>query len=76
MTKTLNRRAFLKVTAAGGAFLIGGYVPGLRESGTAESGPVVSEPVRSNAETARINTSEHQPTRFVTASAFLFLDCI
>jgi len=28
--KTLNRRSFLKVTAAGSAFLIGGYVPGLR----------------------------------------------
>ena len=37
MTKTLTRRAFLKVSAAGGAFLIGGYVPGLRESGTAEA---------------------------------------
>jgi isoquinoline 1-oxidoreductase beta subunit len=37
MTKTLTRRTFLQVTAAGGAFLIGGYVPGLRESGTAEA---------------------------------------
>src|ERR1041385_5899334 len=37
MTKTLTRRTFLKVSAAGGAFLIGGYVPGLRESGIAEA---------------------------------------
>src|SRR6185436_4783839 len=37
MSKTLNRRTFLKVSAAGGAFLIGGYVPGLRESSTAEA---------------------------------------
>jgi isoquinoline 1-oxidoreductase beta subunit len=37
MTKTLTRRTFLKVSAAGSAFLIGGYLPGLRESGTAEA---------------------------------------
>src|ERR1041385_9163977 len=37
MSKTLNRRSFLKVSAAGGALLIGGYVPGLRETGTAEA---------------------------------------
>src|SRR5438105_4029968 len=37
MSKTLNRRNFLKVSAAGGTFLIGGYLPGLRESATAEA---------------------------------------
>src|ERR1700746_2071627 len=37
MTKTLTRRSFLKVTSAGGAFLIGGYVPGLTEGGLAEA---------------------------------------
>src|SRR4029450_3684047 len=38
MTKTLNRRTFLRVSAAGGgALLIGGYLPGLRESGTARA---------------------------------------
>src|SRR5207249_1940057 len=37
MTKTLTRRTFLKVSAAGGALLIGGYVPGLRETITAEA---------------------------------------
>jgi isoquinoline 1-oxidoreductase beta subunit len=31
MSKTINRRTFLKVSAAGGALLVGGYVPGLRE---------------------------------------------
>jgi isoquinoline 1-oxidoreductase beta subunit len=36
MTKTLSRRTFLKVSAAGGALLVGGYLPGLRE-GTAEA---------------------------------------
>ena len=36
MSKTLNRRTFLRVTAAGGALLVGGYVPGLRET-TAEA---------------------------------------
>src|ERR1043166_3311363 len=37
MSKTLTRRTFLKVTAAGGAFLVGGYVPGLREGNTVEA---------------------------------------
>ena len=37
MSKTLTRRNFLRVTAAGGAMVIGGYVPGLRESSTAEA---------------------------------------
>src|SRR5437016_5903298 len=37
MSKTLTRRSFLKVSAAGGAFLIGGYVPGLREGSTVEA---------------------------------------
>jgi isoquinoline 1-oxidoreductase beta subunit len=37
MSKTLNRRTFLRVSAAGGALLVGGYVPGLRESATAEA---------------------------------------
>src|SRR5436309_11936138 len=41
MTKTLTRRTFLKVSAAGGAFLVGGYVPGLRESATAEAAGVL-----------------------------------
>ena len=36
-TKTLNRRSFLKVSAASGAFLIGGYVSGLSETSTAEA---------------------------------------
>jgi isoquinoline 1-oxidoreductase subunit beta len=40
MSKTLNRRSFLKVSAAGGAILIGGYVPGLRESRTAAAAGV------------------------------------
>jgi isoquinoline 1-oxidoreductase beta subunit len=39
MAKTLNRRVFLKVSAAGGALLVGGYIPGLRE-GTAEAASV------------------------------------
>src|SRR6266567_6875242 len=37
MTKTLTRRTFLKVSAAGGALLVGGYVPGLRQTSTAEA---------------------------------------
>jgi isoquinoline 1-oxidoreductase subunit beta len=36
-TKTVTRRTFLKATAAGGALLISGYLPGLRETGTAEA---------------------------------------
>ena len=36
-TKTLNRRTFLQVSAAGGAFLIGGYLSGLSETSTAEA---------------------------------------
>src|SRR2546425_5136864 len=41
MTKTLTRRTFLKVSGAGGALLIGGYLPGLRENGTAEAAGVL-----------------------------------
>src|SRR5215472_1182800 len=37
MANILNRRTFLKVSAAGGAMLVGGYLPGLRETGTAEA---------------------------------------
>ncbi|HLH29680.1 MAG TPA: twin-arginine translocation signal domain-containing protein, partial [Terriglobia bacterium] len=40
MSNTLNRRSFLKVSAAGGAFVIGGFVPGLRELSTAEAAGV------------------------------------
>src|SRR5438876_6769065 len=40
MEKTLNRRTFLKVSAAGGAFIVGGHLPGLRESSTAEAAGV------------------------------------
>jgi isoquinoline 1-oxidoreductase beta subunit len=40
MSKTLTRRTFLKVSAAGGALLVGGYIPGLRESETAEAATV------------------------------------
>src|SRR2546426_181796 len=36
MEKTLTRRTFLKVSAAGGALVVSGYLPGLRESSTAE----------------------------------------
>jgi isoquinoline 1-oxidoreductase subunit beta len=35
--KTLNRRTFLKVSATGGALLVGGYLPGLRESATVQA---------------------------------------
>src|SRR3989441_5141404 len=41
MTKILTRRTFLKVSGAGGALLIGGYLPGLRENGTAEAAGVL-----------------------------------
>src|SRR5438477_606700 len=37
MSKTLNRRNFLRVSAAGGALVISGYIPGLRNAGTAEA---------------------------------------
>jgi isoquinoline 1-oxidoreductase beta subunit len=37
MTKTLTRRAFLQVSSVGGAFIIGGYIPGLRESAAVEA---------------------------------------
>src|SRR5215831_12008501 len=37
MANILNRRIFLKVSAAGGAMVVGGYLPGLRETGTAEA---------------------------------------
>jgi len=40
MSKTLNRRNFLKVTAAGGALIVGGYIPGLQEPGTVEAAAV------------------------------------
>jgi isoquinoline 1-oxidoreductase beta subunit len=40
MSTTLNRRNFLKVTATGGAFIVAGYVPGLRESSEAEAAGV------------------------------------
>src|SRR5262245_20938449 len=38
--KTLNRRTFLKVSAASGALLVGGYLPGLREQSVAEAAGV------------------------------------
>src|SRR5881628_3947161 len=41
MTKTLTRRTFLKVSAAGGALLVGGYVPGLRGTSTAAAAGVL-----------------------------------
>jgi len=37
MSKTLSRRTFLRVSAAGGALVIGGYVPGLRHAGLVEA---------------------------------------
>jgi isoquinoline 1-oxidoreductase beta subunit len=37
MKTALNRRTFLKVTAGGGALLISGYIPGLREQSTSEA---------------------------------------
>jgi isoquinoline 1-oxidoreductase beta subunit len=37
MANILSRRTFLKVSAAGGALIVGGYLPGLRETGTAEA---------------------------------------
>ena len=37
MAKTISRRIFLKVSATGGALVIGGYLPGLHETGTAEA---------------------------------------
>src|SRR5262245_43728385 len=40
MANILNRRCFLKVSAAGGAMLVSGYLPGLRESATAEAAGV------------------------------------
>jgi isoquinoline 1-oxidoreductase beta subunit len=40
MSKTLNRRSFLKVTAAGGALIVGGYIPGLQDPGTVEAAAV------------------------------------
>jgi isoquinoline 1-oxidoreductase beta subunit len=37
MANILNRRCFLKVSAAGGAMFVAGYLPGLRETGTAQA---------------------------------------
>jgi isoquinoline 1-oxidoreductase subunit beta len=37
MKTALNRRTFLRVTAGGGALLISGYIPGLREQATSEA---------------------------------------
>jgi isoquinoline 1-oxidoreductase subunit beta len=37
MKSTLNRRTFLKVSAAGGALIVGGYLPGFQNGGTAEA---------------------------------------
>jgi isoquinoline 1-oxidoreductase beta subunit len=42
MSTTLNRRTFLKVSAAGGAFIVGGFVPGLHD--TAEAANNAFEP--------------------------------
>src|SRR5438874_1698298 len=41
MTKTLTRRTFLKVSAAGGALLVGGYLPGFGETSRAEAAGVL-----------------------------------
>src|SRR5438093_6648023 len=41
MTKTLTRRTFLKVSAAGGALLVGGYLPGLRQTSTGTAAGVL-----------------------------------
>src|SRR5215813_9792562 len=40
MSKILNRRSFLKVTAAGGALIVGGYIPGLQDTSTVEAASV------------------------------------
>ena len=37
MANILSRRFFLKVSAAGGAMIVSGYLPGLRETGTAQA---------------------------------------
>src|SRR5215472_5726013 len=37
MAKTFTRRTFLRVSASGGALLIGGYLPGLRDTTDAEA---------------------------------------
>src|SRR5262250_2987559 len=37
MANIVSRRTFLKVSAAGGAMIVGGYLPGLRGTGTAEA---------------------------------------
>ena len=37
MSKTLNRRSFLKVSATGGALMIGAYLPGFGSLSTAEA---------------------------------------
>src|SRR3989449_7364805 len=41
MTKTLTRRTFLRVSAAGGALLVGGYLPGFGETSRAEAAGVL-----------------------------------
>jgi isoquinoline 1-oxidoreductase beta subunit len=37
MSKTLNRRTFLKIGTTGGALVLGGYLPGLRQGGTVKA---------------------------------------